>query len=112
MGLFVNITETFYTEINCTGGLRFVRQVLDECFKDATVCCNEYANEDIPLDTCFEGKIISCSTSSRPIQIMDYMIQIFGITFMVIILTGCTYFSVRCVICPPRKEVSEYEEIA
>ena len=112
MGLFVNITETFYSEKNCTGTLKFVRQVFEECFKDTTVCCNEYSNEDIPLDTCFDGKVISCSTSSKPIEIMDYMIQIFGITFMVVILTGCTYFSVRCVICPHQKEESQYEEIA
>ena len=112
MGFFVNVTTVSYLNRNCTDHPVFVREIFEECFKEAEVCCREYASNDIPLNTCYNGKIILCSTSTTPIDIINYMIQIFGITFMIIILTGCVYFSMRCVVFPPKKEESQYEEIS
>jgi transcriptional regulator GlxA family with amidase domain len=111
MGLFVNITMTTYQNRNCTGPPVFVKQIFEECFKVAEVCCRDYFQDDIPMNTCYDGEVVSCSSSTTPIDIMNYMIQIFGITFMVVVLTGCMYISIRCVVFPPKKEESQYEEI-
>jgi hypothetical protein len=112
MGLFINITNSFYNLTNCTGIPYLVQKIYTECFQEKDKCCYEYFERDVVYDTCYNGSIITCDISSKPIEIIDYMIQIFGITFIVIILTGCICFSGKIIFSDAKKKKNEYEELS
>ena len=112
MGLFVNITSSFYDLGNCTSIPYLVEKTYEECFQEKDKCCYEYFGRDVVYDTCNNRNIITCDISSKPIEIIDYMIQIFGITFIVIILTGCICCSGRILFTDTMNKKNEYEELS
>ena len=111
MPLFVNATEWFFGTENCSTKPYLIRNGYVECFEKESECCDSYFGGHISENVCMDSRIISCNTTSETLDVMNYAIQIFGITFIVIILTGCIYLSVRVISNPIGKKTT-YEEIA
>jgi len=107
MGIFVNLTKFYFREKNCTGGYYLTKQIFEECFGETIVCCNDFMEEDIVYGKCYGKNITYCSSMDQPLEQFGYIIQIFGVLFIVAI-SGLSIYSCCRFIC--YKEVEDFAE--
>lgn len=83
MGIFVNLTEVYFQKDNCSGGYYLTKQIFEECFGDANQCCDDYSTNNPIYGKCYGKNITYCSSMDQPLEQFGYIIQIFGVLFIV-----------------------------
>jgi hypothetical protein len=108
MGIFVNLTEIYFTGENCTKGYYLTKQIFEECFGETIDCCNDFVEENIVYGKCYGKNITYCSSMDKPLEQFGYIIQIFGVLFIVVI-SGLSIYAFCRFVC--YKEVEDFAKV-
>lgn len=98
MGIFVNLTEVYFQKDNCSGGYYLTKQIFEECFGDANQCCDDYSTNNPIYGKCYGKNITYCSSMDQPLEQFGYIIQIFGVLFIVAI-SGLSIYTFCRFVC-------------
>ena len=107
MGIFVNLTKIYFRGENCTDGYYLTKQIFEECFEETFVCCNDFMQEDIVYGKCYGKNITYCSSMDQSLEQFGYIIQIFGV-FFIVVISGLSIYAFCRFFC--YKEVEDFSK--
>lgn len=88
-----NLTKVVYQRIGCIGNITNVEVMTQDCYTTTESCCEDILDfSNLTMGQCYSNVIYSCQPTNDGFEIFGYIIQIFGVLFLISLFSFILFY--------------------
>ena len=88
-----NLTQIFYENDNCLGNVTNIDIRTQDCYTTTIMCCEEILGfSNLNTSKCYGNSRYLCNPSNVSLELFGYIIQIFGVLFIISIISLFVFY--------------------